>query len=240
MNIHEFMDRALFALSVPKCTCCKSRLSYGENGLCPRCSAVFDEFKNRNCSRCAKKLNTCSCSNDFLSGHYVSRVIKCFRYLSREESLPGNSLIYSLKRDNRIDVLNRCRDEICLAICNSVADPENYIFTNVPRRKKAIVEYGIDHSALLARAVAKELGGEYKSLLGSRARLPQKSLDTTRRFENARFYLTRDIDLTGKKVIIIDDIITTGASIAKSAALIRSLGCREIIAATLSIAYKDS
>ncbi len=240
MKINEIMDRALFALSVPKCTCCKAKLSYGEKGLCPKCSAVFSEFKSRNCSRCAKKLSSCSCSNEYLSGHFVSKVIKCFRYLSRNESAPGNSLIYSLKRDNRRDVLDRCRDEICSAIRNSIKTPESYIYTNVPRRKPAIVEFGIDHSALLARAVAAELGGEYRSLLGSKAKYAQKSLDPIKRFENARFYITKDIDLSGKKVMIIDDIITTGASVAKSAALIRSLGCREIVAATLAIAYKDN
>ena len=233
------MDRVLFALSVPKCVCCKTRLDYGENALCLKCSAEFEQFKTRNCSRCARKLNMCSCSNDFLEAHYIKRTIKCFRYLNRNDATPGNALIYSLKRDNRSDVLKRCADELEYAIRNSISDPGGYIFTNVPRRKSAIIEHGIDHSELLARELAKRFDAEYISLLKSNAKKPQKSLETADRFKNAEFYISKNIDLTGRAVILVDDIITSGASMSKAASLIRSLGSREINAASLAIAYKD-
>lgn len=239
MNIKNIMDRVLFALSVPKCVCCKTRLDYGENALCLKCSAEFEQFKTRNCSRCARKLNMCSCSNDFLEAHYIKRTIKCFRYLNRNDATPGNALIYSLKRDNRSDVLKRCADELEYAIRNSISDPGGYIFTNVPRRKSAIIEHGIDHSELLARELAKRFDAEYISLLKSNAKKPQKSLETADRFKNADFYISKNIDLTGSAVILVDDIITSGASMSKAASLIRSLGSREINAVSLAIAYKD-
>ncbi len=239
MNIKNIMDRVLFALSVPKCVCCKTRLDYGENALCLKCSPEFEQFKTRNCSRCARKLNMCSCSNDFLEAHYIKRTIKCFRYLNRNDATPGNALIYSLKRDNRSDVLKRCADELEYAIRNSISDPGGYIFTNVPRRKSAIIEHGIDHSELLARELAKRFDAEYISLLKSNAKKPQKSLETADRFKNAEFYISKNIDLTGRAVILVDDIITSGASMSKAASLIRSLGSREINAASLAIAYKD-
>lgn len=239
MNIKNIMDRVLFALSVPKCVCCKTRLDYGENALCLKCSAEFEQFKTRNCSRCARKLNMCSCSNDFLEAHYIKRTIKCFRYLNRNDATPGNALIYSLKRDNRSDVLKRCADELEYAIRNSISDPGGYIFTNVPRRKSAIIEHGIDHSELLARELAKRFDAEYISLLKSNAKKPQKSLETADRFKNAEFYISKNIDLTGRAVILVDDIITSGASMSKAASLIRSLGSREINAVSLAIAYKD-
>lgn len=239
MNIKNIMDRVLFALSVPKCVCCKTRLDYGENALCLKCSAEFEQFKTRNCSRCARKLNMCSCSNDFLEAHYIKRTIKCFRYLNRNDATPGNALIYSLKRDNRSDVLKRCADELEIAIRNSVPTPDSYVFTNVPRRKSAIIEHGIDHSELLARELAKRFDAEYISLLKSNAKKPQKSLETADRFKNADFYISKNIDLTGRAVILVDDIITSGASMSKAASLIRSLGSREINAVSLAIAYKD-
>ena len=240
MKIKEIMDRVLFALSVPKCVCCRTRLEYGDKALCPKCSAEFEEFKSRGCARCARLLHQCDCSNEFLEAHFVKRVIKCFRYLDREEATPGNSLIYSLKRDNREDVLDRCAEELASAIRNSIQDPVSYLFTNVPRRRAAIVEYGIDHSALLAKAVAKKLGAQYMPLLRSNAKKPQKSLERTDRMKNADFSLIRDLDLSDKRVIIIDDIITSGASVSMAASLLRSLGARKITAACLAIAYKDT
>ena len=93
---------------------------------------------------------------------------------------------------------------------------------------------------LLAKAVADRLSGRYIELLKSNAKNPQKSLDSAERRKNADFYLVNDIDLKGKTVIIIDDIITSGSSMANAAALVRSLGSKDIVAASLAIAYKDS
>ncbi len=240
MNIKEFSDRALFALSVPKCVCCGERLDYGQNALCPKCFAEFNDFKARNCSNCAKELFRCSCTNSFLSAHYIKKTVKCFRYLSREERTSANALIYSLKRDNRRDVLLRCAGELAEAIKNSIPNPEEYIFTNIPRRKAAIIEYGIDHSKLLAEELSKRFGAKYIPLLTSNARKAQKSLDRTERFNNLDFEIKQELDLSGKSVIIVDDIITSGASMAAAAALIRSMGCKYIVAASLGIAYKDT
>lgn len=239
MNINAIMDRVLFTLSVPKCVCCKRRLSYGESALCLECSAEFHDFKTRNCSRCARVLNQCDCSSSFLEGHFVRRTVKCFRYLGSETITSANALIYSLKRDNREDVLRICTSELAVAIDNSVDNPESFIFTNVPRRKDAIVKYGIDHSELLARSLAKRFGAEYRRILKSKAKKAQKSLEAEERFKNAEFCIIDDRDITGRGVVIVDDIITSGASMSKAAVLIRSLGSKDIVAASLGIAYKD-
>ncbi len=240
MNIKEISDRVLFALSVPKCVSCRELLDYGQNAFCPKCSAEFEEIKTRNCSRCAKKLSECSCSNLYLESHFVRRVIKSFRYLIRENTNAANALIFSLKKDNRKDVLDLCAIEMSSAIRNSIDSPERYVFTNIPRRRAAIVQHGIDHSELLAKAVARELGAEYIPLLRSCSKKPQKTLEREERLKNAEFVLTKEIDLTGRSVIIVDDIITTGASMGAAAALVRSLGAKNIVAATLAIAYKDN
>ena len=239
MNIKSIMDRVLFALSVPKCIRCNQKLDYGQKAFCPKCSAEFEEFKTRNCVRCGRVLNRCDCSTRFLESHFVTRVVKCYRYLHRVEAEASNELIYSLKKDHRRDVLEVCTDELELAISNSIEHPENCVFTNVPRRKAAIIQYGFDHSALLLQEVAKRFDAEYISILKSNAKKPQRSLDSAERMKNADFDIVKDIDLTGREVIIVDDIITSGASMRSAAALIRSLGCKKITVACLAIAYKD-
>lgn len=240
MNIKELKDRALFALSVPKCVGCSKRLDYGQKAFCSKCYAEFVDFKERNCSRCAKKLSECSCSNSFLSSHYIDSVIKCYRYIQRGEIHPSSKIIFSLKRDNRRDVLDILCEELSSSIRNSVEAPEECIFTNIPRRRSAIIETGIDHSANLAMAVAKGFGAEYITLLKSESKHPQKSLDVAQRRKNANFKLVNECDLSGKRVIIVDDIITSGASMVNAAMLIRSLGCKKVTAACIAIAYKDT
>lgn len=155
--------------------------------------------------------------------------------------MPSNNLIYSLKRDNRKDVLDFLSKELADAISNGIEKPESYLFTSIPRRRSEIIKYGIDHAEILARAVAKRLGGRYERTLISKAKQAQKkSGDRTERYKNAKFILkNKRMDLAGQKVIIIDDIITTGASMGAAAMLLKGIGAKKIIAASVAIAYKD-
>lgn len=239
MRLSSLWDRTMFLLSVPKCVCCNERLRYGSLALCPECYAKFKEVCSRNCSRCAANLAECSCSNSLMESAGIKRVVKVFRYTVREQNDPANYLIYSLKRDNRRDVLDFCSSILSGAILNTVSDFSDVVFTNVPRRRSAVRERGIDHAALLARAIARELKADYMPLLISKAKRSQKTLSKEDRRKNARFELKKQIDLTSKRVIVIDDVITSGASMAEAAMQIKRLHPKEIISASLAIAYRD-
>lgn len=242
MKIKEIIKRILFYISVPKCVCCKERLDYEDRGLCKRCLMIYEEHKKRNCPRCSKKLSECFCTYDKLDAHGIKNLVKLFRYSKSDESLPSNYLIYSLKQDNRDDVIDLLSDELSESIRKHIMiDPEKIILTNVPRRNKAIIKFGYDHSKVLAREVSRKLGVEYQELLLSKSKKPQKSVYGQARLENAVFDYDVDDDysLKGRTVIIIDDIITTGASMMKCASLIKGLGARRVIGACLGTAYKE-
>ena len=243
MCLKNFFDRVLFYLSVPKCVCCMERLDYEDTALCKYCMTIYNEHKKRNCSRCSKKLAYCSCSNYYLSSHGVKSAVKVFRYGNIEQAKPSNCLIYSLKKDNRSDVMSFLADELADAIRNNI-DVSNgsYVITNVPRRRRAIVKFGYDHAKSLAITVSKNLGVEYMDLLVSRSKKSQKSIMREERMRNANFdYKSRkEISLKGKSVILIDDIVTTGASMSVGAMLLKGMGAKRIISASLGIAYKDS
>lgn len=240
MNLTKIKNKILFYLSAPKCVGCKKRLSIEESVLCPDCLTEYLEIKKRNCSICSKTLDSCSCSNKFLKSHYIHKVIKVFRYVQRDD-LPSNNLIYSLKRDNRKDVLDFLTAELGAALSNSIGNLEKCVFTNVPRRRKEALRYGFDHAEMLARSLAKRFSAEYYQPLISKSKKPQKKTQGAERIKNASFKLKKKTkDLSGKTVIIVDDIITTGASMSACAMLVRALGTKKIIGAAVSIAYKDS
>ena len=243
MNIREFIKRTIYYVSVPKCVLCKEKLEYGERGLCKSCMVSYESHKMRNCPNCSKVLSECFCTYDSLESHGIKNLIKVFRYSKTEQSLPSNYLIYSMKQDNRKDVIEFLADEMSTAIKNCINDDlSSYILTNVPRRKKAIVEFGYDHAQALAKAVSERLGIEYLELLKSKSKKPQKSVYGHARVENAKFEYKsqKDISLKGKTVILIDDIITTGASMTNCATLIRGLRPKKIIGACLGTAYKEA
>ena len=239
MNLRDLADKALFYLSVPKCVGCGERLKYEDNAVCPECYRKFTEASNRNCSRCSKVLSRCTCSMDYLEKCRVKRVVKLFRYIQRDENYATNSLIYSLKRDNRQDVLDFCANRLADAILSTVNFKPGTIITNVPRRKRSIINYGIDHAELLARALGQRIGVEYRKIFVSQNKEMQKSLHGDERRYNANYVIKDKTSLKGISVIIVDDVITTGASMGAVATLASSLGAREIIGAAIGIAYKD-
>ena len=60
------------------------------------------------------------------------------------------------------------------------------------------------------------------------------------RIKNARFnYVKNPPDVKGRRILLVDDIVTTGASLGNSAALIRGLHPKEIVGVALSVAYRD-
>ena len=158
----------------------------------------------------------------------------------QRDELPSNNLIYSLKRDNRNDVLEFLTDELAAAISNSIDSLDNCVFINVPRRRREVAKYGIDHAKLLAKSLAKRFSAEYYQPLISKSKQAQKKTTGPERIKNAQFAIKRTAkDLSGKTVIIVDDIVTTGASMGTCATLVRGLSPKKIIGATISIAFKD-
>lgn len=242
MKFKELYNRAIFYLSVPKCVCCKEKLDYEDKGLCKSCRATYESHKLRDCPRCSHKLSECFCTYDDLESHGIKNLVKLFRYSKTEESMPSNYLIYSLKQDNRKDVIAFLSDELARAIEHQVGNsPQGYVITSVPRRRRAIVDFGYDHAKVLAMQVAKRIGIEYVEILRSKSKDPQKSVYGDARRENAKFdyKCKEDFTLKGKTVILVDDIITTGSSMINSATLIRGLRPKRIIGACLGTAYKE-
>ncbi len=242
--IKNLLKRIAFFLSVPRCVCCHEHLDFDDSGICKTCLKAYDNNKERNCSRCAKKLSYCSCPSAYLLSKRVRKHAKVYRYNYQKNDSPQNRILYALKEANRSDVFDFLADELTEAIQNSLdlnPDTKRYLITSVPRRGVAIRAFGYDHSKVLGQRVAKRLGIKYQQLLKSKAKKPQKGMMGEQRRENARFVYKRRIpSIKGMKIIIIDDIVTTGASVGRCAELLRRLGAKEVMSASVAIAYKDA
>ena len=118
----RILKKVLFALSVPKCLACRARLSDEDRALCSSCMKKYIEIKTRNCSGCAKLLHECSCTNDYLSRHFVKGLAKVYRYRATEDFAAANAMVYRLKRKNREDVLDFLADELTFAIKSSLPE----------------------------------------------------------------------------------------------------------------------
>ena len=83
----------------------------------------------------------------------------------------------------------------------------------------------------MAQEFAKLCKKEFipNAVLRNRDTKPQNSLNPEERFENVKnAFSLGNVNVKGKKVIIIDDIFTTGSTINECAAVLKSAGAEKV------------
>ena len=90
-------------------------------------------------------------------------------------------------------------------------------------------ERGYDQAALLAEVVARHVALPLRAPLRRiRRSRPQVELDRTARAENVRGAFAEAGALRGASVALIDDVATTGATIAAASGAVRAAGARDV------------
>ncbi len=97
---------------------------------------------------------------------------------------------------------------------------------------------GYNQSAVLAEAIGEQLGIPCRSrwLRRVRATLPQTSVSATARRQNLRgaFRASTAAVVKDKTVLLIDDVLTTGATASEAARALREAGAARVIVAVLA------
>ena len=237
MMLSKLIKRLIF---VPKCASCGSCISLFPNGklkmhesvcFCDKCYAEWHKEVAEICNSCALPAHMCTCTPKLLSKYYKTIPSLCF-YDSDSNKIQ-NKIIFSIKRLRNSELLTFLAYEIYPKISKEI-DSKNIsrkdlIFTWIPRKRSSITKYGFDHGKELCRITANLFGAPFFPIFLRIGGKEQKNLDSSERINNLRssvilnknligFPLNiRDSDLLsvleGKTIIIIDDVITTGASI---------------------------
>jgi ComF family protein len=112
----------------------------------------------------------------------------------------------------------------------------------VPLHRSRKHKRGYNQSALLARSLSKliHIPCCEKALKRKRNTVPQVGLSDTERIRNvqAAFFCPKPEMIAGKKMLLIDDVMTTGATVASVAACLRNSGAARVSALTLARAVR--
>jgi len=104
-----------------------------------------------------------------------------------------------------------------------------------PRRQR---ERGFNQSLLLARFLAASLEIHLQPRLMSRTRatLPQSDLPRSQKFENLKgaFEVRRPEEIANKGVLLVDDIMTSGATMREASEMLLEAGAEKVFVYTLA------
>jgi ComF family protein len=107
-----------------------------------------------------------------------------------------------------------------------------WLVVPVPLHDARLVARGFNQAALLARAVAGALGAPLDPLALARVRdtPPQTDLDLAARRANVRgaFAVRRPRRVGGRACLLVDDVVTTGATAAACAAALPAAGAARV------------
>ena len=123
--------------------------------------------------------------------------------------------------------------------------PEGWdVLTWVPVSRRRKLRRGYDQVELLARAVGRETGtAPVRTLKKIRHNPPQSGLeDQARRRANvlgAYAAVNRDA-FAGKRVLLLDDVITTGATMGECARVLLTAGAKEVYGGALAAARHET
>lgn len=113
--------------------------------------------------------------------------------------------------------------------------PETTVIVPIPTIAPHIRQRGYDHALLLARALAVRQGVGVAPILSRRMTSNQRGASKSQREQQARdAFVVRGKVWPDQTYIIVDDIITTGATIKHAARVLREAGATEVWVAALA------
>lgn len=121
---------------------------------------------------------------------------------------------------------------------------EGAVVLPVPLHRARLWSRRFNQSALLARAVAKTSARELRldAIERVKATRPQVGLTAAQRAENlsGAFRVVDRAAVAGRPVVLVDDVVTTGATVDRVSRLIRRAGAESVDVLTFAVVVKEA
>lgn len=208
---------ALLDLLFPrKCPFCQ-RLAEGEALLCPDCQRTLPWLTEKAAERSPEFLKLCVSPLAYRGP--VAESIHRYKFSGRRNYAAAYGAL--------------------MAQC--VLDHPDVTFDLLswaPLSRKRLRRRGYDQARLLARAVGERLNVPVTPVLVKRRDIPAQSglLEQAARRANVlgAYELLPGAEVTGRRVLLVDDVVTSGATLSECARVLLTAGAAQVCAVTLA------
>jgi ComF family protein len=222
----------------PFCSLCREALGDGERIVCEACWRKMDLLSGPRCPRCgAPSPGQAGCPNCSDRDYRFSGACVLAPF---DEG--AQALIHLLKYREKASVGLRFGRMLGEAV---KAEPRMSGVDRVlpvPLHRSRVRERGYNQSLLIARGVGEALGRpvEAGALARTRATRTQTELSGKERVQNVSgaFAVRRPERVAGLRLLLVDDVFTTGATLDACAGALLDAGAAEVFVAAVASAFR--
>ena len=247
-SIIKWINALLFP---PRCAACGQLMRPDSidchGALCKKCAGFFAREMRTQCKHCFLEYHACRCVPSVLKSG-VAAYIKLAPYGDEGEVSVTRQLVLGIKKSPMRHTFRFLGAELAVGVraaveaCDRLREKEGKkaletVITYLPRSKRTRSRRGFDQAKELAHALSLETGFCFVPLLARvRDGRMQKTLTRAQRAENLRGAFAKiGEDIAQKRVLLVDDVVTTGAGMSECA---RVLEAAEIIAVSVAFTEK--
>jgi ComF family protein len=225
----------------PTCPICQRSLKREESLVCEECWNNLTILPSPFCPYCKSFFE----GENFAAEHQcvcLSRVehrkILAVRSLGTFDDF-YQKLIHRFKYDKKVPIGRKLANSMGKEVAKTEGFGDIDLIVPVPLHPARQRERGFNQSEILAEGISKATGiplaeGVLKRKKNTK---DQTYLNAQQRAENVRgaFLVKEPYRIEGKRVILVDDVMTTGATLNECATTLRNCGAEDIFAATLAV-----
>ena len=209
------LDKLISYLAPVTCAAC------GREGLalCPSCKISAGDSLPERCAGCrklSKGSKTCKSCKSWLK---VSAV-----HVSNDYEGVYERLVESLKFNFQREVASTVAE-----LLPKLGDEyEDWTVVALPTAPARVRTRGFDHAKLIAKEYASINSLVHKDLLGRKSNVRQVGASRAKRLQQMEEEFYAKTDCTSLRIILIDDLVTTGASVSSAAKTLRAAGAKRV------------
>lgn len=227
MSLRALVGATANLVFPPLCPGCRRRVAH--LGFCARCRDSIRPATHR-CPRCAQPFRSgpshlCGRCRDHPPS--FDRVIACASYSGERPDTPLVQAIRHLKYRRDVSLARTLGEVLADQVPEGIAIDS---IVPVPLHKTRLRWRGFNQAVLLARPLEQRRSWhlDFDLLRRTRETAPQVGLDETERSRNLRGAFSVRSACRGRRVLLVDDVYTTGATANECARVLRRAGARSV------------
>jgi ComF family protein len=205
-------------------TCVLCAATANDSGLCDACAASLPATTGNRCPVCASPTpNASPCGRCIRRPPRYDYVISALDYVT-----PVDYLVAELKYSRNLAAARALASRL---VPHLDKEPYPDIVLPMPIADSRLRERGFNQAAEIARHACAPFGLRLSHGIAQRisAGVSQTALPWSDRASNVRNAFRCQADLSGKTVAVIDDVLTTGATLNELAAVLKRAGADKVV-----------